>query len=106
MKQVEPTDEMLVMANLFWENARLRVLDLAAEMGRADIPIAEHDDTFLMELFDYGERVPSSGEIVRALEEYAHELEEQGIIVAKRHSIAENKRHQLFRPRWTHTLTG
>ncbi|MBO6266977.1 MAG: hypothetical protein J6M06_01960 [Synergistaceae bacterium] len=59
-------------ANQFWAEARERVLRIA-RAADFDVSLKEHDDEFLFELFDYGERVPTDEEIVEALEEYGFE---------------------------------
>ena len=59
-------------ADRFWSEARARVLAIA-HAADFDVSLKEHDDEFLFDLFDYGERAPTDEEIIEALEEYGFE---------------------------------
>lgn len=60
---------VLLIANQFWEEARLRVLGVAKYNGLPVI-IKEHNDDFLFDLYEGGDYIPTDEEIVEAIEEY------------------------------------
>lgn len=69
---MEVTAEMMRAADELWSKARMRVLEIAAREG-LNITIAEHDDSFLYDLFDEGEYEPTDDEIAEAIHEYVEE---------------------------------
>lgn len=62
-------DAEIEAANRFWAEARSRVLAIAEAHG-LPLVLADHDDGFLFELYDYGESVPADAEVVEAIREY------------------------------------
>lgn len=56
------TPEMLERTNRFWADARKLVLRIADSIG-VPITLAEHDDSFLYDLFDCGSYIPTDEEI-------------------------------------------
>lgn len=65
---LEP-DAELEAANRFWTEARSRVLAIAKAHG-LQLVLADHDDGFLFELYECGERIPTEAEVVEAIREY------------------------------------
>lgn len=63
-------DAEIVAANRFWDEARSRVLKIAEAHG-LQVVLAEHDDGFLFELYEYGEFIPTEAEVVEAIREYS-----------------------------------
>ena len=59
----------LERANQFWANARERVM-IIAEANCLCLELEEHDDPFLYDLYDGGERIPTGEEITAAIREY------------------------------------
>lgn len=59
----------LERANQFWANARERVM-IIAEANCLRLELEEHDDPFLYDLYDGGERIPTGQEIVTAIREH------------------------------------
>ena len=62
-------DAEIETANRFWDEARIRVLEISEAHG-LQITLADHDDEFLFALYDGGERVPSEAEVIEAIREY------------------------------------
>lgn len=67
-----PATNVVEQANQFWAEARARVLAIAKENG-LHLELAEHDDEFLYDLYEEGERVPSESEVLEAIREYLSE---------------------------------
>ncbi len=65
------TEEMtdLEQADKFWSNARERVM-LIAEANCFHLSLEEHDDSFLYDLYDNGDYIPTGEEITTAIREY------------------------------------
>ena len=62
------TEEMtdLEQADKFWSNARERVM-LIAEANCFPLSLEEHDDSFLYDLYDNGDYIPTGEEITTAM---------------------------------------
>lgn len=69
-------DIKLEAANKFWQEARDRVRKIAQREG-IQVVIREHDDEFLMDLYDNGTMVPDDNGVVKGILEYCGMVPEE-----------------------------
>lgn len=63
----------LERANQFWARAKAHVEEVARANG-IPLKLSDNDDSFLFDLFDYGDYIPTSdGEILEAILEFVGE---------------------------------